>query len=485
MPGDLAMSSVFTNTSSRKTNMRWIIYFFFVFSTLAIGDLYATEESLNFGRFGTVTLYYDSLHPSHVVLFVSGDGGWNLGVVDMARELSSLDSLVVGIDITHYLRELERSNERCSYPAGDLEELSKFVQKRLDLPGYITPLLVGYSSGATLVYATLVQAPSNTFRGAISLGFCPDLPLTKPLCRGSGLQWKPGPKGKGYSFLPANNLEVPWIALQGTIDQVCYPSSTEAYVNRVKNGEVVILPKVGHGFSVPKNWMPQFKQAFSRIVEREDPNLPPPSVSELRDLPLVEVPSSGPHKNTMAVLVSGDGGWSVTDRGLSKTLAQDGIPVVGLNSLRYFWTRRTPEGAAKDLERILRYYLTAWKKDEAILIGYSMGADVLPFMLNRLTEEALSKVQSVVLIGPGHNVDFQFHFTNWLGKPSGKHALSVLPEVEKLKGKKILCFYGRDDSDAICNSLTPGLARVIPLEGGHRVGRNFEGIAEAILGEAR
>jgi type IV secretory pathway VirJ component len=464
--------------------MRWIILFVFVISIYITGTLSATEESGEFGRFGNITLYYNSPYPSHVVLFVSGDGGWNLGVVDMARELSTVDALVVGIDITHYLKALEKSDDKCSYPAGDLEELSKFVQKKLDFPSYVTPVLVGYSSGATLDYATLVQAPSNTFRGAISLGFCPDLPLTKPFCRGSGLEWGPGPKGKGYSFLPATNLEVPWIAFQGEIDQVCDPAATEAYVKEVRNGEIIILPKVGHGFSVPKNWMPQFKQAFSRIAQKNDPNLQGPSVAELKDLPLVEVPSSGQGKDILAVLVSGDGGWSVTDRGLSQSLAQHGIPVIGLNSLRYFWTRRTPEETAKDLGRILRHYLTAWKKDKTIIIGYSMGADVLPFMLNRLPGDLLSRVQTVALIGPGHKVDFEFHLSNWLGG-SRENNFSVLPEANKLKGMKILCFYGSDDTDAICKDLKPGLAEVIKLEGGHRVGRNFEGIAEDVLREAK
>ena len=98
------------------------------------------------------------------------------------------------------------------------------------------------------------------------MGFCPDLPLTKPMCRGSGLAWQPGPKGRGYSFLPTNTLEVPWIALQGTIDQVCDPKMTEDYVKKVAHGELVLLPKVGHGFSVPRNWMPQFRAAFGRIA---------------------------------------------------------------------------------------------------------------------------------------------------------------------------------------------------------------------------
>jgi len=35
----------------------------------------AREETLHFGRFGNTTLYRQSVHPSHVVIFVSGYGG--------------------------------------------------------------------------------------------------------------------------------------------------------------------------------------------------------------------------------------------------------------------------------------------------------------------------------------------------------------------------------------------------------------------------
>ncbi len=467
--------------------MKRIVFFAFVLALGATGTLHAAEEPLSFGRFGKVTLYYQSPHPSNVVLFVSGDGGWNLGVVDMARELSSLDSLVVGIDITHYMRELAESKERCLYPAADFEILSKFVQKKLKFPKYVTPVLVGYSSGATLVYATLVQAPYSTFRGAISLGFCPDLPLTKPLCRGSGLEWEPGPKGKGVNFLPANTLEVPWIALQGTIDQVCDPNATENYVKRVKGGEIVILPGVGHGFSVPKNWMPQFKRAFSRLLEKKEASLQPPtSIDELKDLPLVEIPSSVSKGDIMAVHISGDGGWGVTDRGIGNLLAGQGIPVVGLNSLQYFWTRRTPDEAARDLERIMRYYLAAWRKDRVILIGYSQGADVVPFMISRLPDDLRSRVEFVVLLGPDRTVDFEFHLTDWLGDFTRNTSLPVLPEVKKLSGMKIFCFYASgDEGDTLCKDLSPNLAKVIILEGGHRIRGNYGPVAETILGEVK
>ena len=120
------------------------------------------EEVIQFGHFGDVHLYRNTPHPKYVVLFVSGDGGWNLGVIDMAKALADLDALVAGIDITTYLKRLQSTKEACNYPAADFEGLSQFLQKHCAFPDYGQPLLVGYSSGATLVYATLAQAPPNS-----------------------------------------------------------------------------------------------------------------------------------------------------------------------------------------------------------------------------------------------------------------------------------------------------------------------------------
>ena len=453
--------------------------------------LSAKEETLSFGAFGKITLYYERPQPSNVALFVSGDGGWNLGVIDMARELAALDALIVGVDINHFVKQMESAGAKCLYPAADFEALSKFVQMKLNYPGYRTPILVGYSSGATLIYAALVQAPSNTFLGGLSLGFCPDLLLKKPMCRGSGLEWKEGPKGKGVLFLPATSLEVPWVALQGTIDQVCEPTATEDYVKKVPNGEVIVLPKVGHGFSVPRNWMPQFRKAFSGIAAKAGSSIAAPKstpggiTQSLSDLPLVEVPATGGSGNLMGIFITGDGGWGVTDRGIARSLASKGIPVVGLNSLHYFWKKKTVEQTAADLNRILQHYSALWKKSEVVVIGYSFGADVLPFMLNRMPEESLQKVRVITLLGLSSSADFQFHLTDWIASRTRSTSLPVRPEIEQLRGRRILCFYGTQDDDAVCEKLDPGLVKAIPIEGGHRFGKDYQSIVDAILQEAR
>ncbi len=399
----------------------------------------------------------------------------------MARSLASLDALVIGIDIVHYLKELEAGEEKCSYPASDFEALSQYVQKKLNLSEYIVPCMVGYSSGATLVYAILVQAPPNTFLGAISLGFCPDLELTKPFCKGQGLEWESGPKGKGYIFQPAPHLDAVWIAFQGLIDQVCDPKVVENYVKKTGRAQIVSLPKVGHGFSVQKNWLPQFTKSFKDLTRSPLVNYPLPAAGQLDDLPLVEVPTQVPQKNAMAVIITGDGGWALIDREVGNALAGEGIPVVGLNSLKYFWKRRTPDEAATDLGRILSHYMNKWGMRKAVLVGYSRGADVLPFMANRLPPELLDRVSLIALIGPDTSVDFQFHLSDFLGDKSHPNDLPTLPEVVKLQGRRVLCYYGSDEETSLCRSLDTSWATIIETKGGHHFGGDYQSVAKKII----
>jgi type IV secretory pathway VirJ component len=149
---------------------------------------------------------------------------------------------VAGIDINTMGRELLASRAACVYPAETLEALSHFVQQKYGIKRYESPILIGYSSGATVVYATLAQSPGGTFKGAVSLGFCPDLGWSKPMCRGEGLEHDPGAK-VGFVYRPATRMGDPG-CLQAT-RPVCDPGRRQ-FVAKVL-GAGVMLPKVGHG----------------------------------------------------------------------------------------------------------------------------------------------------------------------------------------------------------------------------------------------
>ena len=443
-------------------------------------------ETFTFPSFGTVHVYAPTGAPAQVVLFISGDGGWNLGVIPMARRLQSEGALVVGIDIRAFLASLERSGS-CAYPAGSLEELSRAVQLRHHLPEYHAPILVGYSSGATLVYAALAQAPPETFRGAISLGFCPDVSLHTPLCRGRGLVSRPRAKGTGADLDAFGAMGVPWAVLQGEIDQVCAPAETARFVAQVGSARLISLPKVGHGFSVTPHWEPQYVEAYRQIaVETTPASQPPPSVGpsqatdDLSGLGLVEVPASGREGDLMAVVLTGDGGWAEIDKRVAARLAESGVPVVGWSSLKYYWTPRTPEAAARDLARILEHYGRLWGKHRVLLAGYSFGADVLPFLVSRLPADLRSRVALVSLLGLSEQASFEFHVAGWLGVETGHHP--TVPEVARLDTTPVLCLRGEDEPDSACRLLRGASARVVTLPGGHHFGGSYERIAEALLG---
>jgi type IV secretory pathway VirJ component len=439
------------------------------------------ESTDRFGPFGALHIYQTSAQPKHMTLFISGDGGWNLGVVDMARSLAELDSMVVGIDITHYLKQLDAGREKCTYPAAHFEELSQYLQKKYRFPHYTLPVLAGYSSGATLVYATLAQSPPNTFAGGISMGFCPDLKTAKPLCKGSGaLNGRPDAK-LGYIYDPVLTLASKLYVLQGSADQVCSTPDTKKYLGAVGNAELIELEKVGHGFSVQKNWMPQFKEAFQKIADSQP--LPANiSADKLGDLPLIELPAEG-ESDTLAVMVSGDGGWAGIDKQVAEALNTHGIGVVGLNSLQYFWEKKDPDTIGQDLARILEHYSRAWDAQKFILVGYSSGADTLPFMVSHLPEALRSRVKVVALLGPGESTNFEFHVSEWLF--DADESYQVVPEVRKLKGMNVLCLYGEDESDSACRLLDKKEATAVEMKGGHHFLGDYGKLADIILKHAK
>jgi type IV secretory pathway VirJ component len=219
----------------------------------------------------------------------------------------------------------------------------------------------------------------------------------------------------------------------------------------------------------------QFVEAYRNLATPRQEPAPSPAGQAL-DLPLVEVPAApGLAQDLMAVILSGDGGWAALDKSLGAALAARGIPVVGWNSLRYFWSPRTPEGAAQDLDRILRHYFTAWEKRRVLLVGYSFGADVLPFLASRLPADTRARIAGIGLLGLGTQAAFEFHVTSWLGGTTdGRYP--TLPEIRRLEGLRVACLEGADESDSACRSLPPW-ARVITVPGGH----HFDG-AYARLG---
>jgi type IV secretory pathway VirJ component len=465
--------------------------FLFTVAVLALGAHAAASEPpaapaerLSHGRFENVAVYLPAGTPKSAVLLLSGREGWNSSAAELAQALTGHGALVAGIDLPRLAANLEADDGDCVFPDGDLENLSHFIQAYHHVPTYLSPFLVGYGDGASLAYATLAQAPPDTFAGALTLGFCPATSLRKPLCKGSGVAYAHTAPHSPLEFLPAPSLMSPWVSLQGERDSMCGPSVAGSFIAKMPGAAMVRLPRIGHDLAPSSRWMAPFLAAFDVLSARAASQASPAAPVALSDLPVVEVPAQAgtAATGTFAIILSGDGGWAGLDKDVAQALAAHGIPVAGLDSLRYFWTARTPEGLAADLDRMVRYYLAHFGKKRALLIGYSQGADVLPFALNHMPASTLSKVGLAVLMGMSEHALFEFHVSSWISNDNSGPA--TMPEVNRIAGIPILCIYGEGDDDSLCPRLDPGKIRVVKLPGGHHFDGDYERLAREILATA-
>ena len=58
-------------------------------------------------------------------------------------------------------------------------------------------------------------------------------------------------------------------------------------------------------------------------------------------------------------------------------------------------------------------------------------------------------------------------------------------ELEKLRGQKVLCFFGEKEKQSICRTLDPTLVTAVHEPGSHHFAGNYKGIAETILAATR
>jgi type IV secretory pathway VirJ component len=253
---------------------------------------------------------------------------------------------------------------------------------------------------------------------------------------------------------------------------------------RTRNAEVVKLPLVGHGFGIERNWLPQFYDSYHRLVTGAGvPGMTGMTAPDIRDLPLTETPATMP-SNRIAVLLTGDGGWAGLDRNVAAQLAARGLSTVGFDSLRYFWQARTAEETAKDLERVLRHYLASWRAERFVLVGYSFGADALPFIVRRLPADLRARLVTMNLLGLSQSASFEVHVTDWIPGVESRGE-PVQPELLQLTGVRTLCLYGDGEQDALCPSLPADRVTSERVGSGHHFSGDYTALADRILRFAR
>jgi len=195
----------------------------------------------------------------------------------------------------------------------------------------------------------------------------------------------------------------------------------------------------------------------------------------------LEFPAPHPG-DTLAVFLTGDGGWRPVDAEITKTLNANGISVVGVSTPAFYSKERTPQESADAAADLIRKY----PHPKVILIGYSRGADVVPFIVNRLPNDIRARLKLVALLGPEPTINFEYHpfwsIYRYIHHPP---LFPVRPEIELMKGLNVLCVYGESEADSLCPGLDPARFRIVREPGGHHYGGRYDEVAKAILDAAR
>lgn len=430
--------------------------------TLIIGITLSTgiycqnsTDSLKLAPFGELHVYTPAGATENLIIMISGDGGWRFGVVDFAKHFASFGNIVVGVNILQYNSDLRNRQEECYHIVNDYVTLASYVEKKYNFPQYREPILMGYSSGATMVYALLAQARPGTFKGGISLGFCPDVELPKIFCEFNGLKIQAGNNKKSFNLDPDSRLGNRWIVLHGKNDHVCDFQTTQQFISQTADAELIALDNVGHGFSKWSDFMPEWDRVYQSLLlqpEKKDQNgMKDPVSDTVNDLPIVVTNAKIFKEDApLFLFISGDGGWYSFEQYLSDHLAEMGVPTIGLDAKKYFWNRRTPEESASDLERLLNHFSSNWDKQRIVLMGYSLGAEVLPFIYEKLSDDIKDRIDKVVLLSPGETGDFEVHLSNMLGIGSFENDYNVSAEIKKITpGASILIVTGETENSKL------------------------------------
>lgn len=184
------------------------------------------------------------------------------------------------------------------------------------------------------------------------------------------------------------------------------------------------------------------------------------------DLPIFIYPSPDSSSNALAIVLSGDGGWAEFEDEISMQFAAAGLNTIGFNSRDYFWEQKTPRQTADDMALLIRKYARKYKPKKILLCGYSFGADVVPFIYNRLHQHLKNRITALALLSPFATTAFKVHTSDLLNIAKDNKKFNVKAEVDKVK-IPIFCFYGQQEDPKPLEGIVKANFFLNTLPGGH------------------
>ncbi|WP_173780618.1 AcvB/VirJ family lysyl-phosphatidylglycerol hydrolase [Frigoriflavimonas asaccharolytica] len=178
--------------------------------------------------------------------------------------------------------------------------------------------------------------------------------------------------------------------------------------------------------------------------------------------------------------ISGDGGFNTFSQSMGKDLHNLGYDVFALDTKDYFWQNKSPQEASEDTEKFLKKMTKHRDNKKVILIGYSYGAEVAPFIYNRFDDDFKENISKLIIIGPTAVNDFKIHLDEYVFKPV-QYGYSVVKEVNKLGSLPFTLVVSDDEVNAFPkNKITLKSYEYMHLAGSHDFSGNTQMVVDSI-----
>ncbi len=200
--------------------------------------------------------------------------------------------------------------------------------------------------------------------------------------------------------------------------------------------------------------------------------------AQVNSLPVKEWSAAA--EKPFVLYITGDGGFNNFSTDLCAAINKAGYAVSSVNAKSYFWNKKTPVQTATDITAYLTKQFNSRKNQQLIFAGYSFGADVLPFIVNKLPDAIRKKIVSVILLSPSGSTDFEIHLLDMFGG-NKQRSMDVVTEINKMTALKTVTLFGNAETGfQVKNIKLKNYTNEI-LPGGHHFDGNTDEVAKTIM----
>ena len=382
---------------------------------------------------------------------------------DFQKDLVKNGQVVAEINLETYLKNVSQTpKQQCYEFAGEVSRLSQIIQNAIKMTKISNSILLGSGDLSSSFVLLIHQYLKSDFYGSLSINLH---------------------KGDGFKFEACENQDIAKFYSEMRSKSE-FPKAL--FEKDKKNSNFKNFRYIAYGGSKLEASANEVGKDFLTCKNNNCPLLDlflPEDSDDDEKLPVVEIIPNQQKGDYFIVFLSGDGGWASIDKEIGGYLSKQGIPVIGFDCLKYFWKQKNPDKLENDISSIISEYQTKLNKHRVILIGFSLGANMVPFILSRLPEHQLDMISYYSMLSPSIKTEFEVHFTDWIPGSEPDTGVPITPELSKIPEIPASCIRGIEEESSLCDQKLPNYISVFNMNGSHHFDGDYKKVSEILIGE--